>query len=234
MVLFGMQVSTNTDTNLILTLTLILPESHMLFGYDVCSVNYTCLQLVVMNLRFQGVYPTPTGLVVVQCLSVISAWILFIYLWSLLFLRARNSYSKDTATLSVKEYSFVVYSLTIFGASVSGSLFFLMGISTGRISCSNHNPTYLSLSYHRFPSIHPVLDIVTMKIFIVPSLLLCHSFIHSPMLHALILLRTHRIGIFHSGKFVVTWVGLYHISHCMGFVASSHCEVHFQTSLPLP
>ena len=151
MVLFGMQVSTNTDTNLILTLTLILPESHMLFGYDVCSVNYTCLQLVVMNLRFQGVYPTPTGLVVVQCLSVISSWILFIYLWSLLFLRARNSYSKDTATLSVKECSFVVYSMTVFAASLSGSVFWLqmaMTVGTGRILRSNPQSNYHY--YYRF------------------------------------------------------------------------------------
>ena len=101
-----------------------------------------------MDLRFSGVHSIPSAL---QNIPIFSAWALFFYLWSLLFLRARNSYSKDTATLSVKECSFVVYSMTVFAASLSGSVFWLqmaMTVGTGRILRSNPQSNYHY--YYRF------------------------------------------------------------------------------------
>ena len=101
-----------------------------------CSVTYSCLQFVVMVLRFQGVHSD--FMIILPSVAVILAWCLFTYLWTLLFLRARNSYNNDNATLSVKEYTFLVYSVTLFGETMSGSISFLIG--GGKMLQSIPNP----------------------------------------------------------------------------------------------
>ena len=63
-----------------------------------------------MNTRFQG-HPITTVSLVFQSRPVVTAGILLLYLWVILIRRARNAYSKDTATLSVKEWTFMVYSI---------------------------------------------------------------------------------------------------------------------------
>ena len=146
-----------------------------------CSVTYSCLQFVVMTLRFQGSL-SPIVLLMFPSITVILAWVLFFYLWSFLFLRARNSYNNDTSTLSVKEYSFLVYSVTLFGETFSGSIFYLIGVSqTGKI----------------LPQILSFLDY---EYFFCFTRLLFHYFATQYFIY----FRTNLIGKLHTAKFVVT------------------------------
>ena len=63
-----------------------------------------------MIARFQG-HPITTTSFAFQSISTGVAGVLLLYLWAILIRRARNAYSKDTATLSVKEWTFMVYSV---------------------------------------------------------------------------------------------------------------------------
>ena len=84
-----------------------------------------------MITRFQGMpegHPVAATLLAFQCIPVLVLGVMCLYLWASLIRRARNAYSKDTATLSVKEWTFIVYSAT--AITTSTVIFYSRGNTT--------------------------------------------------------------------------------------------------------
>ena len=86
------------------------------------SVTYAFSAVAALIVRFQGIHDGGSfikGLLVLQFLPVVITGVLFLYFWMLLIRRARSAYSKDTATLSVKELTFIVYSVPAFAYEIN-------------------------------------------------------------------------------------------------------------------